>query len=58
MALEEFGVPLQVSDKLTRTLRGLDSIDEALTAVKAIQVDLLNLDPFERELLKECQSFL
>lgn len=58
VALEEFGVPLQVSDKLTRTLRGMDSIDEALAAVKALRVDSLDLDPFEQELVKECQFAL
>ena len=58
VALEEFGVPLQVSDKLTRTLRGLASIDEALAAVKALRVDSLDLDQFEQELVKDCQVAL
>ena len=58
VALEEFGVPLQVSDKLSHTLRGMDSIDEALEAVKALRVDSLDLDRFEQELVKECQVAL
>lgn len=58
VALEEFGVPLQVSDKLARTLRGSESIDEALAAVKALRVDSLNLDQFEQELVKDCQIAL
>jgi hypothetical protein len=58
VALEEFGVPLQVSDKLSRTLHGLESIDEALAAVKALRVDLLGLDQFEQELVKDCQFAL
>jgi hypothetical protein len=58
IALEEFGVPLQVSDKLSRTLRGLESIDEALAAVKALRVDSLDLDQFEKELVKDCQIAL
>jgi len=51
-------VPLQVSDKLSHTLRGMDSIDEALEAVKALRVDSLDLDRFEQELVKECQVAL
>jgi hypothetical protein len=58
VALEEFGVPLQVSDKLAPVLSGLNSIDQALAAVKAMQVDKLSLDRFEEELLKECQNAL
>ncbi|MFN4769430.1 MAG: helicase-related protein [Candidatus Kapaibacterium sp.] len=55
VALEEFGIPLQVSDKLTRTLRGVETIDEALAAVKTLRVDSLDLDQFEQELVKDCQ---
>lgn len=58
VALEEFGVPLQVSDKLAQTLQGLESIDEALAAVKSLRVESLNLDQFEIELLQECQTAL
>ena len=58
VALEEFGVPLQVSDKLTSTLRGLESIDDALAAVKGLRVDSLDLDLFEQELVKDCQVAL
>ena len=58
VALEEFGVPLQVSDKLSQTLRGLESIDEALVKLKALRVDSLDLDQFEQELVKDCQSSL
>ena len=58
VALEEFGIPLQVSDKLTRTLRGVETIDEALEKVKGLRVDSLDLDLFEQELLKDCQDAL
>lgn len=58
VALEEFGVPLQLSDKLTQTLGGLETIDEALAAVKSLRVDSLDLDQFEQELMKECQVAL
>ena len=58
VALEEFGLPLQVSDKLGQTLRDMESIDEALAAVKALRVDSLDLDQFEQELVKDCQIAL
>jgi hypothetical protein len=58
VAMEEFGIPLQVSDKLSQTLRGLESIDEALVALKTLRVDSLDLDQFEQELVKDCQITL
>jgi hypothetical protein len=58
VALEEFGVPLQVSDKLTQMLAGVDSMDGALAAVKGLNIQSLNLDPFEQELIKDCQAAL
>ena len=58
VALEEFGVPLQVSDMLAPTFRGLDTIDQALAALKALRLDSLGLDQFERELVEECQVAL
>lgn len=53
VALEEFGVPLQVSDKLASTLKGLDSIDEALHALNQVPIEQLSLDAFERELFED-----
>lgn len=58
VALEEFGLPLQISDKLPQALRGVGSIDEALTAVKNLNLGTVNLDPFERELVRDCQTAL
>ena len=58
VALEEFGVPLQVSDKLAQRLQGLGSIDDALAAVRSLPVSSLDLDEFEAELLRECQTAL
>ena len=58
VALEEFGVPLQVSDKLVSTLSGLESIDDALLALKNLPLQTLHLDAFERELVEDCQEAL
>ena len=58
VALEEFGVPLQVSDKLAPLLADVDSIDDALAVVKALHVEDIGLAPFEQELLEDCQVAL
>jgi hypothetical protein len=33
----------------------VETIDEALAAVKTLRVDSLDLDQFEQELVKDCQ---
>ena len=58
IALEEFGLPLQVSDKLASRLRGADSIDHALAVLKRLEPMSLDLDRFERELVAICQQDL
>jgi hypothetical protein len=58
VALEEFGIPLQVSDKLEPALRGAATIDEVLLRLKQLDVARWNLDAFERELLVDCQEAL
>lgn len=56
IALEEFGVPLQVSDKIASRLNSKESIDDALNTIRKLNVDILKLDPFEKELIRDCQS--
>lgn len=56
--LEEYGLPLQVTDKLANRLRDAESIDDALARIKALPTGHLGLDPFERELLEECRPYL
>lgn len=58
VALEEFGVPLQVSDKIAPSLQGNDSIDSVLAAIRQLPRDRFGLDAFEQELLKDCQAAL
>lgn len=53
VALEEFGVPLQVSDKLTPILKGMKSIDDALQALNQLPIEKFKLDAFERELVED-----
>jgi len=58
VALEEFGVPLQVSDKIAPVLQGSDTIDAVLERLRKIPVNKFGLDAFEQELLKDCQAAL
>jgi len=58
VALEEFGVPLQVSDKIASVMLGLDSIDDVLEMIRGLPTDNFGLDAFEQELLKDCQTAL
>jgi hypothetical protein len=53
--LEEYGLPLQVTDKLANLLRNAESIDDALARIKTLPSDRITLDSFERELLEECK---
>lgn len=56
--LEEYGLPLQITDKIVRFLHDVESIDEVLERIRNLPSDRLGLDPFERELLEECKPFL
>src|SRR5207249_1615568 len=58
VALEEFGVPIQVTDKIAASLQGVESIDEALARIRGLRVDRFGLDTFEQELLRDCQGAL
>ena len=55
IALEEYGLPLQVTDKLS--LHNVHSIDEALEQIADYPVEQLT-HQFERELLKDCIAHL
>jgi helicase-like protein len=58
VALEEFGLPLQISDKIAPALRGIESIDTALDRIRQLRPEALRLEPFEAELFADCQSVL
>jgi hypothetical protein len=58
MALEEFGLPIQLSDKLLRRLPQGETLDRLLARIKKWNPTDLGLDSFEEELLRECQAGL
>jgi hypothetical protein len=56
VTLEEFGLPLQITDKIARFLHGTRSIDEALARIRSLEPTQLGLNAFEVELLKDSQQ--
>ena len=58
VTLEEYGLPLSISDRINRVLGLSDDLDTALSQVKAASPVRCGLDPFESELLEEVQRTL
>ncbi len=58
LALEEYGLPLQITDKITPLAKLTDDIDESLSLVKKVSVTKLNLSTFEEELFRDVQAHL
>ncbi len=56
VALEEYGVPIEVGRRLTRFLLPQMSLDEVLAVVRRIPADRVTNDAFERELLQDAQK--
>jgi hypothetical protein len=54
-ALDEYGIPLQLGERLQNLLRTKDDLDVALAAIKSLDVTKLRLGPFETELLVDAQ---
>lgn len=57
-ALEEYGIPLQLSDKLSRRVNLGDDIDAALQGLRAMDLSKFELSEFEREVLDDVRSQL
>jgi hypothetical protein len=57
-ALEEYGIPIQVAEKLQAFLRTKDNLDVALESLKALDTGRIRLLPFEAELVQDAQSAL
>ena len=58
VALEEYGLPLQITDKLGPILRDSENIDAAISRIKDIPIDQINLEPFEQVLFEDCRAYL
>lgn len=58
VALEEYGIPLQLSVRLNELI-GLEvSLDEAIAKIRQLDLANLTVDPFEREVLTDAQQAL
>ena len=53
VALDEYGIPLPLADKLARVLRGVSEIDDALAILKRLDASSLRLGPFETRMLED-----
>ena len=58
IALEEYGIPLEVARKLQARLAPMDSLDAVLERLRSLVVDQLALSPFERRLVRDAQASL
>ncbi|WP_138434948.1 DEAD/DEAH box helicase [Marinobacter shengliensis] len=59
VAMEEYGLPIQIGEKLANELELSDDLDEALNQVRKLEVRQLSfLSPFEQEMVKDLQAGL
>lgn len=58
LALEEYGVPLQVSRKIEHVLAPDGDLDGVLSRVRTLDIAGLDLDEFESRLLNDTQQYL
>lgn len=59
VALDEFGIPLQVAEKISGRLADHSSVDSALASLRSLNIDrVVGLSDFERMLIHDAQSSL
>jgi hypothetical protein len=58
VALEEYGVPLEIAKKLRRFLLPYNNLDQALEKVRILRLEKTNLSEFERSLVRDTQQSL
>ena len=58
VALDEYGIPLEVARKIQSAIRPDGNLDEVLARLKVLRLDRLNLSDFERELVAATQETL
>ncbi|MBS8239748.1 MAG: helicase-related protein [Marinobacter sp.] len=59
VAMEEYGLPIQIGEKLTKALSLSDDLDEALDQVRKLEPSQLTfLSRFERDMLQDLQAGL
>lgn len=59
IALDEFGVPIQVAEKIAKSLGDHSSVDGALAGLRALRIEsVAGLSEFEQSLIRDAQSGL
>ena len=58
MALDEYGIPIQVGEKIQSLLNPQGNLDIALARLRTINLDVVSLSLFERELVKDAIAHL
>lgn len=58
MALDEYGIPFQLGERLWKALDSPDDLDMALERIRSVKVEELNLTEFEKRLIVELQPTL
>jgi len=57
-ALDEYGVPAEIAAKLRGLWGDIESVDQGLRMLARLDLDRIELDPFERDLLDNVRSSL
>jgi hypothetical protein len=57
-ALEEYGIPIQVAERIQPILGTTSDLDLAVQNLRRVDLNLLTLDVFERELLEDAKQYL
>jgi hypothetical protein len=58
LALDEYGLPLEIARKLEKRLNATDGLDAALQALHNLRVEDVRLTDFEKELVHDAQAGL
>jgi DEAD/DEAH box helicase/Helicase conserved C-terminal domain len=58
MALEEYGIPLQIAKKLRTALLPYENLDQVLDRLRKLRLENTNLSGFERNLVRDTQLSL
>lgn len=57
-ALDEYGIPIQIAEKLQPALMTTDDLDAALLRLKNLDLKTTKLSAFEREIVSDAQQWL
>ena len=55
---DEYGLPVQVTNKLSKKIKFSDDLDEAIQQLKRIDINNMELDEIERYFVKNVQMYI